>query len=556
AEPAQEYFILPLWSSYTSTIKSSEAKNGGEKPNGDIDSKINEEPEFVQDNEDFLFQARAARASSTNYVNTASTPVNTRAAGLSYPDLSMYANQDDSQIPRLEDIYEVPSEDIFTSASYDDEGGRLHKFGNHCEFQTRSKVNKSSGVHALIEPKKISQALEDESNWDKIGLQEVVRNKARLVAQGHRQEEGIDYDEVFAPMARIEDIRIFLAFASYMGFIVYQMDVKSAFLYSTIDEEVYVSQPPGFIDPKFPKNVYKVVKALYGLHQAPRAWYATLSAFLEKSGYRRGTIDKTLFIKRDKKDIITISISEASVRRDLLFNDVDGIDCLINQEIYENLQLMGNKPTEPQPTPSPTQPSTGDQPPMTESSYRPDTTQDPEGGHTSDRAEGGLNLDELSVLCTNLSYRVLALETSKGAQAAEILKLKTRIKKLKKKKSWVRSLYPKQWRKKCQIKDQVDDLPLMILIADFALVNYSRTGKCEEGDTLVKMKDNKAKGVVFKDTEELVRPERSVLTLKPLPSINPKDKGKGVLEEPEPAKKMSRSDFDAAQVARDAEVAR
>ncbi|GJT79426.1 putative ribonuclease H-like domain-containing protein [Tanacetum coccineum] len=99
----------------------------------------------------------------------------------------------------------------------------------------------------------------------------MVRNKARLVAQGHRQEEGIDYDEVFAPVTRIEAIRIFLAFASYMGFIVYQMDVKSAFLYGKIDEEVYVSQPPGFIDPKYPQKVYKVVKALYGLHQAPRA---------------------------------------------------------------------------------------------------------------------------------------------------------------------------------------------------------------------------------------------------------------------------------------------
>ncbi|GJY94597.1 putative ribonuclease H-like domain-containing protein [Tanacetum coccineum] len=136
----------------------------------------------------------------------------------------------------------------------------------------------------------------------------VVRNKARLVAQGHRQEEGIDYDEVFAPVARIEAIRIFLAFASYMGFIVYQMDVKSAFLYGKIDEEVYVSQPPGFLDPKYPQKVYKVVKALYGLHQAPRAWYATLSTFLLKNGYRRGTIDKTLFIKKDKHDIILVQV--------------------------------------------------------------------------------------------------------------------------------------------------------------------------------------------------------------------------------------------------------
>ncbi|GKB54599.1 putative ribonuclease H-like domain-containing protein [Tanacetum coccineum] len=128
-----------------------------------------------------------------------------------------------------------------------------------------------------------------------------------LVAQGYRQEEGIDYDEVFAPMARIEAIRIFLAFAFYMGFIVYQMYVKSAFLYGTLDEEVYVSQPPGFVDPKFPKKFYKVVKALYGLPQAPRAWYATLSTFLLKNGYRRGTIDKTLFIKKDKNDIMLMS---------------------------------------------------------------------------------------------------------------------------------------------------------------------------------------------------------------------------------------------------------
>ncbi|GJX85406.1 putative ribonuclease H-like domain-containing protein [Tanacetum coccineum] len=196
--------------------------------------------------------------------------------------------------------------------------------------QTRSSLKKITEAHALVsyiqaqqrsnhkdqqhclfacflsqsEPRKVSEALEDESwveamqeellqfklqqvwvlvdlpngakvigtKWvyrnkkDERGV--VVRNKARLVAQGHRQEEGIDYDEVFAPVARLEAIRLFLAFASFMGFIVYQMDVKSAFLYGTIEEEVYVSQPPGFVDPDHPKKVYKVVKALYGLHQA------------------------------------------------------------------------------------------------------------------------------------------------------------------------------------------------------------------------------------------------------------------------------------------------
>ncbi|GJY34802.1 putative ribonuclease H-like domain-containing protein [Tanacetum coccineum] len=136
----------------------------------------------------------------------------------------------------------------------------------------------------------------------------VVRNKARLVAQGYTQEEGIDYDEVFAPVARIEAIRLFLAYASFMGFIVYQMDVKSAFLYGTIEEEVYVCQPPGFEDPQFPDKVYKVEKALYGLHQAPRAWYETLSTYLLENGFRRGIIDKTLFIKKDKGDILLVQV--------------------------------------------------------------------------------------------------------------------------------------------------------------------------------------------------------------------------------------------------------
>ncbi|GJX99682.1 putative ribonuclease H-like domain-containing protein, partial [Tanacetum coccineum] len=98
----------------------------------------------------------------------------------------------------------------------------------------------------------------------------VIKNKAILVAQGYTQEEGIDYDEVFTLVARIEAIRLFLAYASFKDFVVYRMDVKSAFLYGKIKEEVYVSQPLGFEDPDFPDRVYKVEKALYGLHQAPR----------------------------------------------------------------------------------------------------------------------------------------------------------------------------------------------------------------------------------------------------------------------------------------------
>ncbi|GKB44660.1 putative ribonuclease H-like domain-containing protein [Tanacetum coccineum] len=160
----------------------------------------------------------------------------------------------------------------------------------------------------------------------------VVKNKARLVAQGFRQEERIDYDEVFAPIARIEAIRLFLAFASYMGFTVYQMDVKSAFLYGTIEEEVYVHQPPGFVDPAHPNKVYKVIKALYGLHQAPRAWYETLSSFLMENGFRRGTIDKTLFIKKKKSDIITASTLIESNKP--LVKDEDGED--VDVHVYRS----------------------------------------------------------------------------------------------------------------------------------------------------------------------------------------------------------------------------
>ncbi|GJY24532.1 putative ribonuclease H-like domain-containing protein [Tanacetum coccineum] len=133
-------------------------------------------------------------------------------------------------------------------------------------------------------------------------------NKAKLVARGYTQEEGIDYDVVFTPVARIKTIRLFLAYASFKDFVVYQMDVKSSFLYGKIEEEVYVCQPLGFEDPKFPDKVYKVEKTLYGLHQAPRAWYETPSTYLLDNGFKRGQIDKTLFIKRIKSDILLVQV--------------------------------------------------------------------------------------------------------------------------------------------------------------------------------------------------------------------------------------------------------
>ncbi|GJS64470.1 putative ribonuclease H-like domain-containing protein [Tanacetum coccineum] len=233
---------------------------------------------------------------------------------------------DDSQIPALEEIYGNSNDGIFTNASYDDEGAvadftnlestmnvspistsRIHSIHPITQIlgdpksaaQTRSKLNKSSRAHAFISyiQKQRRNNHKDFQHYLKsccnsrfrIGFWLICLLERRQLGQ-NRKEEGMDYDEVFAFVARIEAIRIFLVFASYMGFIVYHMD--------------------GFIDPKFPKKVYKVVKALYGLHQAPRAWYATLSTFLLKSRYRRGTINKTIFIKKDKNDIMLVQIPD------------------------------------------------------------------------------------------------------------------------------------------------------------------------------------------------------------------------------------------------------
>ncbi|GJT81910.1 retrovirus-related pol polyprotein from transposon TNT 1-94 [Tanacetum coccineum] len=150
------------------------------------------------------------------------------------------------------------------------------------------------------------------TNWvfrnklDENGI--VSRNKARLVAQGYNQQEGIDYDETYAPVARLESIRILLAYACALDFKLFQMDVKSAFLNGFINEEVYVAQPPGFIDFEKPDHVYKLKKALYGLKQAPKAWYDRLKAFLIKHEYKMGMVDNTLFTKKKSSNLIIVQI--------------------------------------------------------------------------------------------------------------------------------------------------------------------------------------------------------------------------------------------------------
>ncbi|GJW07341.1 retrovirus-related pol polyprotein from transposon TNT 1-94 [Tanacetum coccineum] len=136
----------------------------------------------------------------------------------------------------------------------------------------------------------------------------VSQNKARLVAQGYNQQEGIDYEETYALVARIESIRILLAYAYALDFKLFQMDVKSVFLNSLINEEVYVAQPPGFIDFEKTGHVYKLKKALYGLKQAPKSWYDRVKAFLVKHEYKMGMVDNTLFTKKKSLNLIIVQI--------------------------------------------------------------------------------------------------------------------------------------------------------------------------------------------------------------------------------------------------------
>ncbi|GJW85634.1 retrovirus-related pol polyprotein from transposon TNT 1-94 [Tanacetum coccineum] len=180
-------------------------------------------------------------------------------------------------------------------------------------------------------------------NWIyKVKLDElggILKNKARLVACGYRQEEGIDFEESFAPVARLEAIRIFLAFTAHMNMVVYQMDVKTAFLNGNRQEEVYVSQSNRFVDQDKPNHMYKLKKALYGLKQAPRTWYDMLSSFLISQDFSKGSVDPTLFIRRDGKELL------------LIFQNPRGI--FINKSKYalESLKKYGFDSCDPVDTP-------------------------------------------------------------------------------------------------------------------------------------------------------------------------------------------------------------
>nr|GFA76888.1 retrovirus-related Pol polyprotein from transposon TNT 1-94 [Tanacetum cinerariifolium] len=163
---------------------------------------------------------------------------------------------------------------------------------------------------STIEPKNVKEAMTDPV-WIESMQEELFQFKrlaSRLVVRGYRQEEGIDFEESFALVAKMEAIRIFLAYAAHKSFTVFQMDVKTAFLHGTLKEDVYVCQPEGFIDADHPSHVFKLNKSLYGLKQAPRAWYDELSMFLLQNHFFKGTTDPTLFIRRFVDDILVVQV--------------------------------------------------------------------------------------------------------------------------------------------------------------------------------------------------------------------------------------------------------
>nr|GEZ84780.1 Gag-Pol polyprotein [Tanacetum cinerariifolium] len=186
----------------------------------------------------------------------------------------------------------------------------------------------------------------------------ILKNKARLVTRGYRQEEGIDFEESFAPVARLGAIRIFLAYATHKNIVVYQMDVRTAFLNGNLREDVYVSQSDGFVDPYNPNHVYKLKKALYGLKQAPCAWYDMLSSFLLSQDFSKGLVDPTLFIRKNVNDLLLVQIyvddiifAALTLKLCELFANLIGI--FINQSKYalESLKKYDFESCDPVDTP-------------------------------------------------------------------------------------------------------------------------------------------------------------------------------------------------------------
>ncbi|GJU09590.1 putative ribonuclease H-like domain-containing protein [Tanacetum coccineum] len=338
-----EYILLPLMlsnSPLSSSTQSTDDKDDDEVPDkgdGDVSQRNGQEKEGEASNkeddqhvQDFrveldslLVQQKEGYANSTNRdstvspsVSTARLSINTASENINSgsPNINIASpipNDSKADLNNLDttmNVSPIPTTMIHKDHRKDQIIGDIN---STTQIRRMTKISKEHAmVWTLVDLPKGKRAIG--TKWvyrnkkGKRGI--VVRNKARLVTQGHTQEEGIDYDEVFAPIARIKAIRLFFAYASFMGLIVYQMGVKSAFLYVTIEEEVYVCQPLGFEDPQFLNKVYKVEKALYGLHQAPKAWYETLCTYLLENRFRRGELTFFLGLQvQQKEDGIFIS---------------------------------------------------------------------------------------------------------------------------------------------------------------------------------------------------------------------------------------------------------
>nr|GEY39062.1 hypothetical protein [Tanacetum cinerariifolium] len=308
----QEYIFMPLWK-YGSLFDSSSKNASNDEPQPSSDARKKNDDGISKESG---INDLERHKNSTQNVNTAGPSINTVNTNVNNGSLNINIVSPSVTTAPLEATHssvqtrrmtKTTNEQGFISVVYK---GKAHEDLHTCLFACFLSQEEPKKVWTLVDlpygKKAIGTKWIYKNKKDDRGI--VVRNKARLVAQGYTQEEGIDYDEVFALVARIEAIRIFFAYASFKDFIVYQMDVKSAFLYEKIEEEVYVCQPPGFKDPEFLDRVYKVEKALYGLHQAPRAWYETLSTYLLDNGFHKGQIDKTLFIKRFKSNILLVQV--------------------------------------------------------------------------------------------------------------------------------------------------------------------------------------------------------------------------------------------------------
>ncbi|GJW98179.1 putative ribonuclease H-like domain-containing protein [Tanacetum coccineum] len=310
-EPVKNYILLPLWTadpSFSQDPKSSH--DDGSKPSSDDGKKDDEDPRKDGEYKD---QEKEDTVNNTNTVNAAGTNEVNAVGGKTSIELPF-----DPNMPALEDY------NIF-DFSRDNEDDDAVADMNNLDTTIQVSPNPTTRIHkdhhlnqvigdlqSATQTRKMSKNFEEHRRTQKgnscIEGSKLDRGYAGRASTIQVTRKGIDSDEVFAPVARTEAIRLFLAYALFKNFVVYQIDVKSDFIYGKIKEEVYVCQPPGFKDLNFPDKVYKVEKALYGLHQAPRAWYETLSTYLLDNRFQRGKIDMTLFIKRHKGDILLVQV--------------------------------------------------------------------------------------------------------------------------------------------------------------------------------------------------------------------------------------------------------